>query len=212
MNPVLKLFMIIVLALEISFTHSITLNIAISTISLVYLIIFGFWKRIAYLLLITCIPAIGIYMAQKMHGTSQYGILLVTRLYAFTTMGSTYTCKTSIEYLAASLEQNFKLPTKFAYGVMGAFNLTDTIKQEVADIKLSAQMRNISLHYWSPTLYFKAILAAMNWSSLLAQGMNSHLLVENNPRSHYKIIQIKSRDYLILLFILGFAQIILFKF
>jgi energy-coupling factor transport system permease protein len=212
MNPVFKLIMILALALEISFTHVTALNMIIITISLIYLLVFSSWKRIAYLILITCIPAVGIYVAQKIQGSPQYGILLVTRLYAFTAMGSTYTCKTSIADLAASLEQNFNLPSKFAYGVMGAFNLTNTIKQEVIDIKLSAQMRNIYLSYWSPTLYFKAILAAMNWSSLLAQGMNSHLLVENHPRSHYKMIKIRLWDYLILLIVLGSAQIILLEF
>ncbi|WKN29451.1 energy-coupling factor transporter transmembrane protein EcfT [Apilactobacillus kunkeei] len=144
-----------------------------------------------------------------MNGDYQYGILLVTRLYAFVTLGGTYTCKTAIQDLAGSLEQNFHVPSKFAYGVIGAFNLIDTIKQEIADIKLAAKMRNIHLSYLSPTLYFKSILAAMNWSTLLAQGMNSHLFVEDNKRTHFKKITIKLTDYLILFTVIIAVQIIL---
>ncbi|CAI2689533.1 hypothetical protein AKUH4B412M_11980 [Apilactobacillus kunkeei] len=209
MNPVLKLLMMLMIALEISFTTSVRLNLVIFIVSLIYLIFFASFKRIIYLLFVTLIPAIGIYFAQKINGNYQYGILLVTRLYAFVTLGGTYTCKTSIEDLAGSLEQNFRVPSKFAYGVMGAFNLIETIKQEIIDIKLAAKMRNVHLSYVSPTLYFKSILAAMNWSTLLAQGMNSHLFVEGSRRTHFKKITIKTTDYLILIVVLIAIQIIL---
>ena len=209
MNPVLKLLMMLVIALEISFTTSVRLNIVIFVVSLIYLIFFASIKRILYLLFVTLIPATGIFFAQKINGDYQYGILLVTRLYAFVTLGGTYTCKTSIEDLAGSLEQNFHVPSKFAYGVMGAFNLIETIKQEIVDIKLAAKMRNVHLSYVSPTLYFKSILAAMNWSTLLAQGMNSHLFVEGNKRTHFKQITIKLTDYLILFTVIIAVQIIL---
>lgn len=209
MNPVIKLLMMLVIALEISFTTSIQLNVVIFVVSLLYLIFFATWKRILYLLLVTLVPALGIYFAQKINGSYQYGILLVTRLYAFVSLGATYTCKTTIEELAASLEQNFHVPSKFAYGVMGAFNLVDTIKQEVVDIKLAAKMRSVHLSYTSPTLYFKAILAAMNWSTLLAQGMNSHVFVDNEARTHFEHISIRAIDYVILIATIIAIQLIL---
>lgn len=212
MNPVLKMLMILIIALEISFTLSLTLNVIIIIVSLGYLLLHAHLTRIMYLVTITIIPALGIYFAQRIHGNYTYAILLVSRLYAFVTLGGTYTCTTSIEDLSASLEQNFHLPAKFAYGVMGAFHLVDTIKREVKDIKLAAAMRNVHLTYLSPTLYFKAILSAMNWSTLLAQGMNSHLFIENHPRSHYQKIVIHYSDYAILLVTLLLVQIILFKF
>ena len=180
MNPVLKLLMMLVIALEISFTTSVRLNLVIFIVSLIYLIFFASFKRIIYLLFVTLIPAIGSYFAQKINGNYQYG-----------------------------LEQNFRVPSKFAYGVMGAFNLIETIKQEIIDIKLAAKMRNVHLSYVSPTLYFKSILAAMNWSTLLAQGMNSHLFVEGSSRTHFKKITIKTTDYLILIVVLIAIQIIL---
>lgn len=212
MNPVLKMLMLLIISLEITFTASITLNVVIMIVSLLYLLIHARLSRIMYLLGIAIIPALGIYFAQRIHGNYTYAILLVSRLYTFVLLGGTYTCTTSIEELAASLEQNFHLPAKFAYGVMGAFHLVDTIKSEVKNIKLAAAMRNVHLTYVSPTLYFKAILSAMNWSTLLAQGMNSHLFVENHSRSHYQVITIHYTDYLILIVTILLVQIILFKF
>ena len=49
----------------------------------------------------------------------------------------------------------------------------------VKTIRAAGQMRGINLSWWSPTLYFKAILHAITWSDQLAQAMESHGYVED---------------------------------
>jgi energy-coupling factor transport system permease protein len=71
-------------------------------------------------------------------------------------------------------------------------------------------MRGQTLHFWSPQLYFKAILASLNWSENLAEAMTSHGFVEGAPRSFYKTVSVSWRDWAILIGSLILLQIALF--
>jgi len=51
------------------------------------------------------------------------------------------------------------------------------------------------LHFWSPQLYFKVILAAMHWSDQLAAAMTSHGFIEGAPRTHAMTISLVARDW-----------------
>ncbi|WP_369404144.1 energy-coupling factor transporter transmembrane component T family protein [Secundilactobacillus oryzae] len=137
-------------------------------------------------------------------------MVLITRIYAYVFVGSIVTLTTSLPQLVASLEQNAKLPSKFAYGFLGAFNLIPKITAEVSIIRAAGKMRNQPMHFWSPTLYFKAILASLNWSENLAEAMTSHGFVEDQPRTHYQVIKIPVKDFYLFGSLLLILQILLF--
>lgn len=213
MDPALKLITILIIAIEISFTQNLILNFIIIIVSLLIIILNKIsLKSLLYIFLVPIIPAIGIYTAQLINGSTNYGIILATRVYAYVFLGTTFTKTASIKDLIFTLEQNFKLPAKFAYGVLGAFNLTETIRKEIKQIKLAAAMRNVHLTFFSPTLYFKSIMSALNWSNLLAEGMTSHLFIEDSPRTHFKNININKLDYVKMIIIIFLVQIMLIKF
>ena len=73
-------------------------------------------------------------------------------------------------------------------------------------------MRGIYLSFWSPMLYFKAILAALISSENLAQAMESHGYVEGKKRSVIKRISLTSIDWLKFVLILFLFNICLFVF
>lgn len=73
-------------------------------------------------------------------------------------------------------------------------------------------MRGAYLSFWSPQLYFKAILVALNSSENLAQGMESHGFVEDQTRSTIVAIPIKKRDWTIFFILLILVNISLFCF
>ncbi|UQS84414.1 energy-coupling factor transporter transmembrane protein EcfT [Apilactobacillus apisilvae] len=210
MNSALKLITILMIAIEISFTYNLILNSLIIIISILILIINKIKiKSLIYLVIVPIIPALGIYFAQNINGNPDYSIILVSRVYSYILLGSVFTNSSSIEELVFTLEQNFKLPAKFAYGILGAFNLTKTIQKEIKQIKIAAAMRNVYLSLLSPTLYFKSIMSALNWSNMLAEGMNSHVFIDNHPRTHFNKIEINYLDYLKMLIILIIIQIII---
>lgn len=199
MNPSLKLFFVLVIALEVTFTSHLYSNIVIIALALAYLIYRRVrWQRLAWLVIITLVPAIAIFVTIAFfspgHNT-YFAWVLVTRLYVYVMTGSAVSCTTSALQLVRSLEQNCHLPSKFAYGILAALNLFPRISQEVRLIRIAGQMRGITLHWWSPRLYFKAILAASQWADQMAQAMESHGFVEGQARTSAHRVPLTHRDW-----------------
>lgn len=214
MNPGLKLFLILIISLEISFIPNLIANITIIGVCFIYLLLKRIkLKRLLLLFLIPLFAAsvvfITIYYFTPAHNLYQ-AYVLFTRMYAYVFLGAVFTETTDMLALARSLEQNFKLPSKFAYGTLAAFNVIPKIHAEVNRIRLVGDMRHYHLSFYSPTLYFKAILAAISWSNSLAEGMISHGYREDKPRSVIIPIALTKKDWLIFSTILTLLQPILF--
>lgn len=201
MNPSLKLFLILFISLEITFTTKLTANLVIFIIALILLIKHHFrWQQFCWLIAVPFLPAMALLITIGLFSPTHdwhYGWVLVSRLYVYISLGALFTHTTNQLSLARSLEQNCHLPSKYAYGVLAAFNLIPRMKQTVHTIYAASRMRGVSLHWWSPTLYFKAFLAAIQWSDQLAQAMESHGFVEGQPRTRAQIILLTSKDWFI---------------
>lgn len=208
MNPSLKLFLVLIIALEVTFTSHLYSNVVIIILALAYLIYRRVrWQRLAWLIVITLVPALAIFVTIAFFSPGHnvyFAWVLVTRLYVYVLTGSAVSCTTSALLLVRSLEQNCHLPSKFAYGILAALNLFPQIAQEVRLIRIAGQMRGITLHWWSPRLYFKAILAASQWADQMAQAMESHGFVEGQARTSAHRVPLTRRDWLIF-FILVFT-------
>lgn len=208
MNPSLKLFLVLIIALEVTFTSHLYSNVVIIILALAYLIYRRVrWQRLAWLIVITLVPALAIFVTIAFFSPGHnvyFAWVLVTRLYVYVLTGSAVSCTTSALLLVQSLEQNCHLPSKFAYGILAALNLFPRIAQEVRLIQIAGQMRGVTLHWWSPRLYFKAILAASQWADQMAQAMESHGFVEGQARTSAHRVPLTRRDWLIF-FILVFA-------
>ena len=214
MNPGLKLFLILIISLEISLIPNLTANLTIIIVCLGYLLLKHInIKRLFLIFIIPLFAAavifITIYYFSPNHSI-YHALILSTRIYAYVFLGATFTETTSILSLARSLEQNFKLPSKFAYGTLAAFNVIPKIHNEVNRIRLVGNMRHFHLSFYSPSLYFKAILAAISWSNSLAEGMISHGYREDKARSIIVPITLSKKDWLIFSSILILLQPILF--
>lgn len=213
MNPGLKLLLVMAIALEISFTQSLIVNVILIGVSFIYIL----FNRVTFKALIGLIfwplfPALGLFVSQWLYGSAgiHFAWILFTRIYAYVFLGATFTLTSSITDLALTLEQDFRLPSKFAYGVLAAFNLMPKINEEVQIIKTSALMRGEALHFWSPKLYFKAILSSIQWSQNLAEAMTSHGFVEDQGRTHYRVIKITAMDWVWFIGLFGIVQVLLF--
>lgn len=208
MNPSLKLFLVLIITLEVTFTSHLYSNVVIIILALAYLIYRRVrWQRLAWLIVITLVPALAIFVTIAFFSPGHnvyFAWVLVTRLYVYVLTGSAVSCTTSALLLVRSLEQNCHLPSKFAYGILAALNLFPRIAQEVRLIRIAGQMRGITPHWWSPRLYFKAILAASQWADQMAQAMESHGFVEGQARTSAHRVPLTRRDWLIF-FILVFT-------
>lgn len=205
-----------IISLEISLKASLTTNILVIVFALIYLI----WTKIKLkeLLLLIILPFIAaftifatLYWFSPV-SDAYYAWDLSTRVYVYTLTIACVTRNITTTDFARSLEQNMHLPSKFAYGVLAAINIIPKMKMAVKQIRASAMMRGMYLSFWSPVLYFKAILVALNSADNLAQGMESHGYVEGQKRSTIVVIPLTKKDWLIFFSILILTNISLFLF
>lgn len=214
MNPSLKLILILIISLEISFTHRLVANLILLLIALIILVCINHvhYKTLVRLILVPLIPALALAITIRWFSPSHstfFAIILVTRLYAYCFLGALITVSTSPLTLARSLEQNLHLPAKYAYGTLAAVNMIPRTFQNVKTIRQAALMRGINLSFWSPRLYFKAVLSAINWADNLAQAMESQGFVEGRSRTQATFITISHLDWLIFFSCLLIFQLIL---
>lgn len=216
MNPSLKFLLVFLISLEISLRANLIANLIIIFCALGYLL----WKRIHLkdLLLLIFIPLIAAFTIYATlywfsdHPDHYYAWVLSTRVYVYVFSIACVAKTTTASELARSFEQNLHLPSKFAYGVLAALNIIPKMKLAVKQIRTAGMMRGVYLSFWSPVLYFKAILVALSSAENLAQGMESHGFIEGQKRSVIKEIPLTSTDWLIFGLILFLFNICLFVF
>lgn len=210
MNASLKLLLVLLVSLEISFTQSLSANLILIAASLFYLICHKIsLKSLLFLSGVPFLPALGLFVTIYYFSPGHnlhFAWVLFTRMYVYVTVGAGFTLTSSPLDLALSLEQNWRLPAKFAYGTLAAFNMLPKIKAAIITIRTAGLMRGIVLSWWSPQLYFKAILVALNWSENLAQAMISHGFIEDQSRTFYRQIKITTQDLSWLIIILLLIQ------
>lgn len=214
MNPSLEFILAFIISLEISIKASLTTNIVIIVAALIYLLIRKI--KLKYLLGILIAPFIAAFtIFATLYWFSPkpdpyYAWNLASRVYVYVLIISCATLDTTATEFARSLEQNLHLPSKFAYGVLAALNIIPQMQISVKQIRTAAMMRGIYLSFWSPQLYFKAILVALNSAENLAQGMQSHGYQEGAPRSTIVKIPLAKKDWLIFFGILIVVNLLLF--
>lgn len=214
MNPTVLLVIVLICGVELSFTRVIAANVLVILVGLVIMLFRrANWRSYLRLFLLPLLPALGVWFSLAYFSVGHdihFAWVLATRIYAYSFLGAIFTFSTTISETLASLEQNAHIPTTFVYGMLAALNFVPKIRSEVQKIKVSAQMRGITLHFWSPQLLFKGILAALNWSENLAEAMTSHGFAENQPRTHYSVIQIPWWNYLVSILVLAIFQMFIF--
>ncbi|EFG55690.1 energy-coupling factor transporter transmembrane protein EcfT [Lactobacillus amylolyticus] len=216
MNPSIKFILVFIISLEISLKASLTTNSIVIVCALLYLL----WHKISLkdlglLLTVPLIAAFTIFATLYWFSTKPdhyYAWVLASRVYAYVLSIACVVKTTIAAQLARSFEQNLHLPSKFAYGALAALNIIPRMQMAVKRIRTAAMMRSVYLSFWSPILYFKAILVALSSSENLAQGMESHGYVEGKERSAIIKIPLTSNDWCIFVLILFLFNICLFIF
>jgi energy-coupling factor transport system permease protein len=182
--------MVLLASLEIAFMQSYLANIVIAVFGLIYLLIKRVsFKKLLWLIIVPIIPVMGTWFSFYLHGSGDSmhsAWLLSTRIYAYIFLGGTFSMTLDSDALFGSLEQNCRIPSKFVYGTMGAFNFIPRVNQSVKQMRTAAMMRGEKLHVWSPEIFFKSILVSLRWSDNLAQAMQSHGFSEYRERTHYQ--------------------------
>lgn len=215
LNPCSKFILVVIVSLEVSIKPSLVANCSVIILALFYLI----WQKIKFrhLLELICIPliaAISTFCSVYFYaGHNLYDALnLFSRVYVYTWSAACIGINSRASDFVQSLTQNFHLPSKFAYGCLAAIGIVPQTAANVKKIRAAGMMRGVYLSFWSPSLYFKAIITALADAENLAQGMESHGFVEGQKRSVIRSVPLRAVDYGLSIFLLFIFNILLFSF
>lgn len=182
-TPTLSLtILLLVFALEISFSRSIILNLYLVILSFLFLVSQKKWYGLVGLLIIPIIPALSTYWSVMVHGSgNQDAWLLFSRTFAFSALGMMFAFGIDLEELLLTLEQK-KIPASFVYGILLVVHAIPDIKREVADLRMASLLRGKRLTIFSPILYLKTIFVAFNWRDDYSEALVSRGFDETKER------------------------------
>lgn len=199
MNATQRLFLALILSLEIVLTNSFFFNMLLL---LVFNILTLYQqlplRRYLYCWAVGFIPAIGsfwsfyLYAQGNLNHRIHVGLVMGSRVLLLIFVGVWLINKTKESVLLQALQQNLHLSNTFIYGLIAALNFIPRFKQAFQNIQAASQMRGVSLHWYQPTLYFKALIQAIQWSESLAMAMTAHGFQEGAQRSVYRAYPYKT--------------------
>lgn len=202
---------ILILTLEISFTRTITLNLFLIGLAVVFFLVHQKWRSLLLLIFLPLIPALSTYWSVMLHGSgSEDALLLLTRTYAFAALGLSFAVGVDLEELLLVLEQKGVAPN-FVYGLLVVVHSLPAIKEEVQALKEASLLKGKQLHFWSPMFYLKTIFLAFSWRDRYTEAMYSHGYDEIGERSHHQryINSLSGAILLGVLFVIGNLSLVI---
>lgn len=185
LNPTIAILIMFSLGFILTFASKIWLNILIILVCLSYIFYCHVTlKKISLALLIAFPFSFGSWLSFVVYSHSYFdGWLYATRIYAYFGLGGIVTLCFSLKEILLSLQQHFKVPNTFVYGILSSIGLVQNVKLQIRKIQTAAKMHNQNLNWWNPMLYLKIIVSCLRWSEELATSMKIEGFSEDYPRT-----------------------------
>ena len=222
LNPTVKLFAILGLALLVSFQNNFRLNLLLCVLFFAVSVSERSLKKSLLLVSALTLAAVGVFFTGLLYyqdnqvGSSsaaamRYGLDMASRIYCFGMLGSSFSVSTTINELIYSLQQQLRLPAVFAYGLLAAFQIAPIIPAEYQNIRNSMRSRGIPVNPFSFKMLIPLLVKSIRWSELLATAMLSRGFDSEAKRTYAKSFRITFADMLFLSFclIIGLAGTLL---
>ena len=135
LNPTVLLVILIGIGFQTAFSQSITLNIIVAVVGLLYLLLQRVSGKVIVIMLLVAVPlAFGTWWSFIAFGTGdthRIALVYASRLYAYLLLGAALTLTTHVKDLLISLHLHAKLSSTFTYGLLVAFNLLPRVRRQV---------------------------------------------------------------------------------
>lgn len=209
LNPTVKLFAILGLALLVSFQNNFRLNLLLSVLFFGITVNERSLKKSLLLFSALTLAATGVFFTGLLYyqgnqvGPSstaaiRYGLDMASRIYCFGILGSSFSVSTTINELIYSLQQQLRLPAVFAYGLLAAFQIAPIIPAEYQNIRNSMRSRGISVNPFSFKMLIPLLVKSIRWSELLATAMLSRGFDSEAKRTYANTFRVTFMDALFL--------------
>lgn len=227
-NPGYKGLTIFLISLILSFEYNYYVNFSIFLISMVLLIFNRVsLKKLFFSFLPVIIMALGVFFTGYFYGNDgaqvdisgvnklvvtmenkDSGLQLGARILAYAGLGFLFVYTTSPREFILSLTQQFKLPPKFSYGIMAAYNFIPIVKNEYKNMVYAYRARGVKRNIFMLPM----LVTAIRSSEAIALAMESRGFQADGKRSCYMEIKVGKRDYILLALLPIIIFIVVFNY
>ena len=214
-NPSFKFAAVLLPALILSFQFQIFLNVCVFGLCLLLLIISRVpLRNVLRVLFPAFLLAAGLFMTGYIFSTDSAtaaganfgremafpasvanGLLMSTRILAFACLGMVFAFTTNMQEFIYSLEQQLRLPSRFAYGILAAFHLGPMMPYEYKKTSHAFLARGQKFFPLSPKVLAPFIIKSVRWSESLAIAMESKGFDEDGRRTCLRVMRVRWFDY-----------------
>lgn len=218
-NPGFKLLALVVASLALSVTFNVAVNLAVAGIGLVATVATpGVNRRRLVLAMVPfALTALAFFTAGLFFGNGAagagdevamaafgqrtlfatnwtQGLQLASRILAYGGFGMSFAFTSNAFELVMSLMQQFRLPPKFAYGVLAAYHFFPVVREEFGIVGAALRVRGVKASPFSTKRLLPMMAHALERSESLAMAMESRGFEGPAPRRVAFRVPVRARD------------------
>ena len=223
LNPGVKLAALIVASLLLSVTFNTRVNLVVAALAIVATLCSRGCNRrgLALAMLPFAITALAMFVTGLMYGASgnasagveadMFGqrtlfasdwttaAQLASRVLAYGGLGMAFAFTSDAFELVMSLMQQFRLPPKFAYGILAAYHFFPVVREEYRIVGAALRVRGVKAGPFSTRRLFPMLAHALERSESLAMAMESRGFESRQPRAVAFRVPLRAVDFLFLI-------------
>lgn len=214
LNPVCKLFGILLPTLILAYMHNPALNLGTFMICMLLLLQSRIpIKKLCGLLMPILIIAAGMFFtgynfhvqsgapvnAESLRITDSAvwnGLTFATRVLAYAGLGLLFVLTTDKIWLVQSFQQQLRLSPLFGYGLLAAWNVFPNLAEEYKKTRAAFRARGLHPFSVSPALLKPMLVKAVLWSEALSIAMESKGFNGRNSRTEFQDLKLTAADIL----------------
>ena len=214
LNPVCKLFGILLPTLILAVMHDPVLNLAVFMICMLLLLLSRAPLRKVCVLLLPILIIAGSMFFTGYHFHVQSGapvnaaslnitdsavwngLTFSSRVLAYAGLGLLFVLTTNKIRLIHSFQQQLRLSPMFAYGLLAAWNIFPNIAEEYGKTRAAFRARGLHPFAVSPALLKPMLVKAVLWSEALSIAMESKGFNGCKSRTEYEELKLTVADIL----------------
>ena len=123
------------------------------------------------------------------------GLGLALRVAAIACVGAVFTLTTDSTRLADALVQQARIPARFAYGALAAYQLIPQFAEDLTTLRQARRIRGLR-GSWHPRLLLGLLVLAIRHGDRMALSMDARAF-GSGPRTHYRFVRWGVADLLI---------------
>lgn len=214
-NPAYKGITIFLISLILSFEYNYYINLSVFLVCIFLLILNKVKLKKSIIIFIPIfVMALGMFFTGYLYGDTGenssfedliklefvysnliLGLELSSRILAYGGLGMLFIFTVNPKNFILSLMQQFKLPEKFAYGMMAGYNFVPIVMREYITIKNAYRMRGVKRNIFMLPMLVSAVRSSEN----IAMAMQSKGFQSGCKRSYYNKFKVKIYDYLLII-------------